>query len=94
MVHARRGRERLSHRKMSEFPRWIIARRLIQALRADGFRAARIRGSHHLYRHEDGRRVIVAHHSFGDTFPIGTLKAMLVDIGWTEADLRRLGVSS
>jgi predicted RNA binding protein YcfA (HicA-like mRNA interferase family) len=52
----------------------------------------RIRGSHHIYRHGDGRRVIVAYHSLGETFPIGTLKAMLDDIGWDVADLERLGL--
>ena len=73
-------------------PRGITARRLIQALRADGFGVMRIRGSHHIYRHADGRRVIVAYHSLGETFPIGTLKAMLDDIGWDVADLQRLGL--
>jgi len=53
----------------------------------------RIRGSHHIYRHDDGRRVVVAYHSLGETFPIGTLKAMLADIGWNKADLEKLGLS-
>ncbi len=77
---------------MRQTPRGITARRLIQAPRADGFRVMRIRGSHHIYRHGDGRRVIVAYHSLGETFPIGTLKAMLDDIGWDVADLERLGL--
>jgi predicted RNA binding protein YcfA (HicA-like mRNA interferase family) len=75
-----------------EFPRGISARELIRALHADGFRLTRTRGSHHIYRHADGRRVIVAYHRLGNTFPIGTLKAMIDDIGWSEADLRRLGL--
>jgi predicted RNA binding protein YcfA (HicA-like mRNA interferase family) len=54
----------------------------------------RIHGSHHIYRHDDGRRVVVAYHSLGDTFPIGTLKAMLADIGWNETGLHRLGLSA
>jgi len=29
----------------------------------------------------------------GDATPIGTLKAMIEDIGWFEADLRRLGLA-
>jgi hypothetical protein len=28
----------------------------------------------------------------GDTFPVGTLKAMILDAGWTEADIVRLGL--
>jgi predicted RNA binding protein YcfA (HicA-like mRNA interferase family) len=43
-----------------------------------------------MLRHADGRRVVVAYHRLTDTFPIGTLKAMLADIGWTDEDLRRL----
>jgi predicted RNA binding protein YcfA (HicA-like mRNA interferase family) len=78
---------------MSGLPRGVTARRLIHALHADGFRVVRIRGSHHIYRHDDGRRVVVAYHSLGETFPIGTLKAMLADIGWNKADLEKLGLS-
>ena len=78
---------------MSSVPRGLTARLLIRALQADGFRLARTRGSHRIYRHPDGRRVVVAYHALGDTFPVGTLKAMLADIGWTEEDLRRLGLT-
>jgi predicted RNA binding protein YcfA (HicA-like mRNA interferase family) len=77
---------------MAEFPRGLSAREFIRALHADGFRLTRTRGSHRIYRHADGRRVVVAYHRLGDTFPIGTLKAMIEDIGWSEADLRRLGL--
>ena len=49
-------------------------------------------GSHRICRHPDGRRVVVAYHALSDTFPIGTLKGMLADIGWTEEDLQRLGL--
>lgn len=77
---------------MSEVPRGLTARQLVRALQQDGFHLARTRGSHRIYRHADGRRVVVAYHALADTFPIGTLKAMLADIGWTEEDLRRLGL--
>jgi predicted RNA binding protein YcfA (HicA-like mRNA interferase family) len=77
---------------MSEIPRGITARRLVRALEADGFRLTRTRGSHRIYRHEDGRRVIVAYHALGDNFPVGTLRAMLDDAGWTDNDFRRLGL--
>jgi len=36
--------------------------------------------------------VVVAYHHLGDTFPIGTLRAMIADAGWDEDDLRRLGL--
>jgi predicted RNA binding protein YcfA (HicA-like mRNA interferase family) len=75
-----------------EIPRGITARRLIRALETDGFRVTRTRGIHRIYRHDDGRRTIVAYHALSDTFPIGTLKAMMADISWTEKDLLRLGL--
>jgi predicted RNA binding protein YcfA (HicA-like mRNA interferase family) len=77
---------------VTEIPRGLSARALVRALRNDGFRLTRTRGSHHIYRHRDGRRVVVAYHRVSDTFPVGTLKAMVVDIGWTEDDLFRLGL--
>lgn len=78
---------------MNRVPRGITARQLIRALRQDGFVLTRTSGSHRIYRHpEDGRRVVVAYHGLNDTFPIGTLRGMLVDAGWVEADLRRLGL--
>ena len=36
--------------------------------------------------------MIVAYHALGDTFPIGTLRAMLADAGWDDDDLGRLGL--
>jgi predicted RNA binding protein YcfA (HicA-like mRNA interferase family) len=77
---------------VAEFPHGLTAREFIQALHTDGFRLTRTRGSHRIYRHTDGRRLVVAYHRLGDTFPIGTLKAMIEDIGWSEGDLRRLGL--
>lgn len=52
----------------------------------------RVSGSHRIYRQIDGRRVVVAYHSLGETFPIGTLRAMITDANWTEEDLNRLGL--
>ena len=75
---------------MTTIPRGLTARQLIRALHHDGFELSRTRGSHHIYHHPDRRRVVVAYHRLGDTFPIGTLAGMIADIGWTEEDLRRL----
>jgi len=75
---------------MTRTPRGVTARQLVRALLADGFVLRRVSGSHRIYRHANGRRVVVAYHALGDTFPIGTLKAMLADAGWSEEDLRKL----
>ncbi len=77
---------------MTELPRGVSARQLIRALHADGFTLQRTRGSHRIYRHPDGRRVVVAYHRLSDAFPIGTLKAMIADTGWTESAFERLGL--
>jgi len=75
---------------MTRTPRGVTARQLVRALEADGFVLQRVRGSHRIYRRSDGRRVVVSYHALGDTFPIGTLRAMLADAGWEDEDLRRL----
>ena len=77
---------------MTRTPRGLTARQFIRALEADGFVLQRVRGSHRIFRHSDGRRVVVAYHSLSDTFPIGTLRAMMADAGWKDDDLRRLGL--
>lgn len=66
---------------MTRAPRGLSARQLVRALEADGFILQRVRGSHRIYKHADGRRVVVAYHALGDSFPIGTLRAMIADAG-------------
>jgi len=78
---------------MTELRRGITAREFVKALQQDGFQLARIRGSHRIFRHDDGRRVVVAFHSLSDTFAIGTLKGMIADIGWSDENLKRLGLA-
>jgi predicted RNA binding protein YcfA (HicA-like mRNA interferase family) len=73
-------------------PRGLDARTFIHALEADGFIESRVEGSHHRYKHPDGRAVTVAYHKRSDTFPIGTLKRMLESTRWTDEDLRRLSL--
>ena len=48
---------------MTAVPRGLQARRFVRALESDGFILRRVRGSHRIYRHVDGRRVVVAYHS-------------------------------
>jgi predicted RNA binding protein YcfA (HicA-like mRNA interferase family) len=67
-------------------------RELIRALERDRFIYRRSRGSGRVYRHADGRRVIVHYHSPGDTLPLGTLRSIVSATRWNEEDLRTLGL--
>lgn len=67
-------------------------RHLIRALERDGFVYRRAKGSQRVYRHPDGRRVVIHYHHGGDTLPIGTLRQILTATQWTEEDFRRLGL--
>ena len=69
----------------------LTARKLIAALKRDGFFLRRQTGSHQQWQHNDGRKVTVSYHRGGDTFPTTTLKKMIErQAQWTEDDLRRL----
>ncbi len=70
----------------------VTTQQVIQALEADGFVWVRSRGSHRVYRHPDGRRVVVAYHRPGATFPPKTLASMIQGARWNEEDLLRLGL--
>ena len=67
----------------------INARKLCGALERDGFVCTQGSTSHRIYR-KGTRRVSVAFHHPGATFPRKTLENMLEDIGWTDKDLIRL----
>ena len=77
---------------MTRAPRGLSARHLVRALESEGFVLQRVRGSHRIYKHPDGRRVVVAYHALSDSFPLGTLRAMIADAGWSGEDLKRLGL--
>ena len=69
----------------------LTAREIISALTRDGFRLRSGRkGSHQRFQHLDGRRVTVTFHKSSDTFAPKTLKSMIEQARWTEADLKRL----
>jgi predicted RNA binding protein YcfA (HicA-like mRNA interferase family) len=70
------------------------ARELIRALERDGFQYTRRKGSQRVYRHPDGRRVVIHYHHAKDTLPPGTLKSFLNGTQWNEDDLIRLGLVS
>lgn len=65
-------------------------RNLIRALENDGFEYKRRKGSQRVYRHFDGRRVVVHYHHPKDTLPPGTLQSFLQGTCWNEDDLKRL----
>ena len=71
----------------------LTARRLVSALRRDGFALDRQSGAHRHYLHPDGRRVTVSFHHPGQTFALKTLKTMIeLQARWSEPDLRRLAL--
>ena len=73
--------------------RTITAREIMAALFRDGFQLEHVRGSHHLFRHQDGRRVTVSFHGRSETFRPKTLRSILeVQAKWNENDLQRLGL--
>jgi predicted RNA binding protein YcfA (HicA-like mRNA interferase family) len=73
--------------------RSLTARRLVRALRHDGFEFKRKTGSHERYTHQDGRRVTVPYTRRGDTFAMKTLQSIIEQQArWGLEDLRRLGL--
>lgn len=68
----------------------VTAREIISALVRDGFAFDRASGSHQVYYHPDGRRVVLTFHAPSGTFTRKTLRSMIEDAHWTEQDLKRL----
>ena len=68
-------------------------RELIRALEREGFSLDRqgVTGAR-IYRHADGRRVVIHFHHGGDTLTRKTLRSILRVLNWTGADLERLGL--
>jgi predicted RNA binding protein YcfA (HicA-like mRNA interferase family) len=63
--------------------------RVVRALERAGFTVARIRGSHHVMRHPDGRTVVIPVH-IGRDIAKGTLRNILAIIGMDAEELRKL----
>ncbi len=71
--------------------RGVTVRKLITALKRDGFREWRRKGATRFFAHPDGRTVTLHVHRPGQTLKVGTLKAIIEEQArWTEADLKRL----
>jgi predicted RNA binding protein YcfA (HicA-like mRNA interferase family) len=71
--------------------RGLTIRKLIAALRRDGFQEWRKKGATRFYAHPDGRTVTLHVHRPGQTFRTGTLQSIIEkQARWTEDDLKRL----
>ncbi|GBC76319.1 hypothetical protein HRbin07_00518 [bacterium HR07] len=68
----------------------ITADELIAALERDGWQLRKGRGSRRIFRKRS--RVVAIHYHRRKTFNPKMLQTLLKDIGWDEADLRRLGL--
>lgn len=73
---------------MSQLPS-ITGREVIAALARAGFAVARVRGSHHILIHSDGRRTVVPVHS-GETIGSGLLAQIMRDCELTRDEFRTL----
>jgi predicted RNA binding protein YcfA (HicA-like mRNA interferase family) len=73
---------------MTRLPR-ITGRELVAALGQVGFLVARVKGSHHLVRHADGRATVVPVHA-GETLGPGLLARILADVQLTRDELAGL----
>lgn len=70
------------------FLRNVSVRRIVSALERDGFRFTETRGSQRVYRHPDGRRMVIHYHKGSDTLPPYVLRNLLDGTRWTEEDLK------
>ena len=68
----------------------VPVRRIIRALERDGFQFTQRQGSQRVYRHQDGRRVVVHYHRGSFTLPPYVIRNFLIGTHWTEEDLKRL----
>jgi len=73
---------------MSRTPR-VTGSDLVKVLEKAGFGVARIRGSHHFLRHEDGRRTVVPVHH-GEIIGPGLLHKILRDCQLNVDELKEL----
>jgi predicted RNA binding protein YcfA (HicA-like mRNA interferase family) len=73
---------------MSKLPS-LTGSEVIKALKKIGFVIARVKGSHHILIHPDGRRTVVPVHS-GETIGTGLLSQILRDCQLTKDELKNL----
>ena len=73
---------------MTRLPR-VDGKTVISALAKVGFELARVKGSHHLLRHPDGRMTVVPVHS-GETIGPALLGKILNDCDMSRDEFERL----
>jgi predicted RNA binding protein YcfA (HicA-like mRNA interferase family) len=73
---------------MSKLPS-LTGREVIAALNKAGFEIARVRGSHHILIHSDGRRTVVPVHS-SETIGSGLIAQILRDCQIDREEFRTL----
>lgn len=73
---------------MSQVPS-VTGKEVIKALKAIGFEVARIKGSHHILSHDDGRRTVVPVHS-SESIGKGLLSQILRDCKLTKTEFGKL----
>lgn len=73
---------------MSKRPR-LRGKEIIKCLRKAGFEVIRIKGSHHVMRHFDGRSTVVPVHS-GEIIGPGLMNKILADVELTAEEFRNL----
>lgn len=64
----------------------VPGHQIVRALESHGFKVARVRGSHHIMRHPDGRGTTVPVHGGRDVAK-GTLRGILNDVGMSIDEL-------
>lgn len=67
----------------------VSGAKVVKALVSAGFALGRVRGSHHVMRHPDGRTVVVPVHA-GQDMAKGTLRGILATVGITPDEFRKL----
>ena len=73
---------------MSRLPR-LRGQEAVAALRKAGFDVVRVKGSHHVLTHLDGRTIVVPVHA-GETLGPGLLRRILGDAELTPEEFREL----
>jgi predicted RNA binding protein YcfA (HicA-like mRNA interferase family) len=73
---------------VTSFPA-VKGKDLVAALRRAGFELIRTKGSHHFFRHADGRTTVVPVHS-GETIGPGLLASILRDTKFNRKQLQDL----
>ncbi len=73
---------------MSQLPS-LTGKDVIKVLNKVGFEVARVKGSHHILAHPDGRKTVVPVHS-GETIGRGLFYQILRDCKLTKDEFRQL----